>query len=112
MIGIDGAHSPNTWHLAVLSRAADQSGRDVAGARGLWPCSRALTPALIVTRGPPRTYGLTIDSLVAAELMTADGRTLRVSAREHPDLFWAIRGGGGILALSPPLTSMPNPAGR
>ena len=42
-----------------------------------------------------RTYGLTIDSLVAAELVTADGRVLRVSADEHPDLFWAIRGGGG-----------------
>ena len=42
-----------------------------------------------------RTYGLTIDSLVAVELVTADGRTLRVSAGEHPDLFWAIRGGGG-----------------
>jgi FAD/FMN-containing dehydrogenase len=42
-----------------------------------------------------RTHGLTIDSLRAAELVTADGRILRVSAEEHPDLFWAIRGGGG-----------------
>lgn len=42
-----------------------------------------------------RTYGLTIDSLHAAELITADGRILRVSAEQHPDLFWAIRGGGG-----------------
>lgn len=42
-----------------------------------------------------RTYGLTIDSLVAAELVTADGRVLHVSEWEHPDLFWAIRGGGG-----------------
>ncbi|WP_220195198.1 FAD-binding oxidoreductase [Ktedonospora formicarum] len=42
-----------------------------------------------------RTYGLTIDSLHAAELITADGHILRVSAQEHPDLFWAIRGGGG-----------------
>src|SRR6185312_73525 len=42
-----------------------------------------------------RTYGLTIDSLVAAEIVIADGRTLRASAEEHPDLFWAIRGGGG-----------------
>jgi len=42
-----------------------------------------------------RTYGLTIDSLQAAQLITADGRILRVSAEEHPDLFWAIRGGGG-----------------
>jgi FAD/FMN-containing dehydrogenase len=42
-----------------------------------------------------RKYGLTIDSLEAADLITADGRALHVSAQEHPDLFWAIRGGGG-----------------
>jgi FAD/FMN-containing dehydrogenase len=42
-----------------------------------------------------RTYGLTIDSLHAAEVITADGRILQVSADAHRDLFWAIRGGGG-----------------
>jgi FAD/FMN-containing dehydrogenase len=42
-----------------------------------------------------RTHGLTIDSLRAAELITADGQILRVSDTEYPDLFWAIRGGGG-----------------
>ena len=42
-----------------------------------------------------RTHGLTIDGLRAAEVITADGQILRVSAEEHPDLFWAIRGGGG-----------------
>jgi FAD/FMN-containing dehydrogenase len=42
-----------------------------------------------------RKYGLTIDSLEAAEIVTADGQTLHVSASEHPDLFWALRGGGG-----------------
>jgi FAD/FMN-containing dehydrogenase len=42
-----------------------------------------------------RTHGLTIDSLRAAELVTADSRVLRVSDDEYPDLFWAIRGGGG-----------------
>ncbi|HEX6443499.1 MAG TPA: FAD-binding oxidoreductase [Streptosporangiales bacterium] len=39
--------------------------------------------------------GLTSDNLVAADLVTADSRQLRVTADEHPDLFWAIRGGGG-----------------
>ncbi len=42
-----------------------------------------------------RKLGLSIDNLVSAEVVTADGRVLRASADEHPDLFWAIRGGGG-----------------
>jgi FAD/FMN-containing dehydrogenase len=42
-----------------------------------------------------RKYGLTIDSLLAADVMTADGHLLRVDSESHPDLFWAIRGGGG-----------------
>jgi FAD/FMN-containing dehydrogenase len=42
-----------------------------------------------------RKHGLSIDNLVSAEVVTADGRVLRASADEHPDLFWAIRGGGG-----------------
>jgi FAD/FMN-containing dehydrogenase len=42
-----------------------------------------------------RKHGMTIDSLIAAELVTADGEVVTVSADRHPDLFWAIRGGGG-----------------
>ena len=42
-----------------------------------------------------RKYGLTIDSLLAADVVTADGQLRRVDAESHPDLFWAIRGGGG-----------------
>ena len=42
-----------------------------------------------------RKHGLTIDSLLGAEIVTADGRHLQVDANRHPDLFWAIRGGGG-----------------
>ena len=42
-----------------------------------------------------RKYGMTIDNLVAAEIVTADGELRRASETENPDLFWAIRGGGG-----------------
>ena len=42
-----------------------------------------------------RKYGLTIDDLLAAELVTADGQIRQVDAGTNPDLFWAIRGGGG-----------------
>ncbi|MGH8828173.1 MAG: FAD-binding oxidoreductase [Jiangellaceae bacterium] len=42
-----------------------------------------------------RKHGLTIDSLLAAEIVTADGGVLRVDDESHPELFWAIRGGGG-----------------
>jgi FAD/FMN-containing dehydrogenase len=42
-----------------------------------------------------RMYGLTVDNLLGAEVITADGRRHRTSAQEDPDLFWAIRGGGG-----------------
>ncbi|TDC47883.1 FAD-binding oxidoreductase [Jiangella ureilytica] len=42
-----------------------------------------------------RLHGLTIDNLLAAEVVTADGPILHVDADTHPDLFWAIRGGGG-----------------
>lgn len=42
-----------------------------------------------------RKYGLSIDSLLAVELVTADGKLLLADDANHPDLFWALRGGGG-----------------
>ncbi|MFD6139000.1 FAD-binding oxidoreductase [Promicromonospora sp. NPDC060271] len=42
-----------------------------------------------------RRYGLALDTVVAADIVTADGELVTASAEENPDLFWAIRGGGG-----------------
>jgi FAD/FMN-containing dehydrogenase len=42
-----------------------------------------------------RKHGLTVDNLLAAEVVTADGELLLASEDQHPDLFWALRGGGG-----------------
>jgi FAD/FMN-containing dehydrogenase len=42
-----------------------------------------------------RKHGLTVDNLVDAEVVTAEGEIIRASADDHPDLFWALRGGGG-----------------
>ena len=42
-----------------------------------------------------RKHGLAVDNLLAAEVVTAEGSIVRASADEHPDLFWALRGGGG-----------------
>ena len=47
-----------------------------------------------------RKHGLTIDSLLAAEIVTADGEILEVDEANHPDLFWAIRGGGGNFGVA------------
>ncbi len=46
-----------------------------------------------------RKYGLTIDDLLAAEIVTADGQFHHVDSQTHPDLFWAIRGGGGNFGI-------------
>ncbi|MGH2782621.1 MAG: FAD-binding oxidoreductase [Thermoleophilaceae bacterium] len=47
-----------------------------------------------------RKHGLTIDDLLAAEVVTADGELRRADAETHPDLFWAIRGGGGNFGVA------------
>ena len=47
-----------------------------------------------------RKHGMTIDSLLAAEVVTADGEVVLADEESHPDLFWAIRGGGGNFGVA------------
>jgi FAD/FMN-containing dehydrogenase len=58
-----------------------------------------------------RKHGLTIDHLLAADVVLADGRRVRASEHEHPDLFWALRGGGGAAGIVTALKLRLEPAG-
>src|SRR6266536_1741857 len=56
-------------------------------------------------------YGLAADNLLAVELVTAEGDILRVDAVSHPDLFWALRGGGGNFGVVTSFTYRLHPVG-
>ncbi|UFU07924.1 LLM class flavin-dependent oxidoreductase [Ruania halotolerans] len=58
-----------------------------------------------------RTFGLTIDRVRAAQVVTADGQILHASPEEHPDLFWGLRGAGGNLGIVTSVDIEPMPLG-
>jgi FAD/FMN-containing dehydrogenase len=58
-----------------------------------------------------RMYGLSGDNLIASEIVTASADVLRVSAQEHPELFWALRGGGGNFGAVTSFTFALHPVG-
>lgn len=58
-----------------------------------------------------RSYGLSCDNLVSVDLVTADGREVTASARENPDLFWALHGGGGNFGVATSFVFALHPVG-
>jgi hypothetical protein len=85
-----------TW--AEFDGATQMHGLAVTGGR----FSTTGISGLILASGSgwlERKCGLTADNLISAEVVTADGRVLRASKDENPDLFWAIRGGGGNFGI-------------
>jgi FAD/FMN-containing dehydrogenase len=59
-----------------------------------------------------RAYGMTIDSLVSADVVTADGDHLTIDATREPELFWGLRGGGGNLGIATRFTLRLQPVDR
>ncbi len=58
-----------------------------------------------------RKYGMTIDCLLSADVVTADGAMRHASAKENPDLFWALRGGGGNFGVVTSFEFQAHPVG-
>ncbi|MCX5110496.1 FAD-binding oxidoreductase [Streptomyces sp. NBC_00378] len=110
-VGTDGTIGAGAKLIGVYQRLA-RSGLTIPGGS----CPTVGISGLTLGGGhgvASRAYGLTCDSLTAATLVTADGKTLTVDAGHHPDLFWALRGAGnGNFGVVTELTFRTRPVPR
>ncbi|MET8081788.1 FAD-binding oxidoreductase [Streptomyces sp. NPDC005303] len=119
----DGGLVVDLRHMrAAVVNPADRAAR-VAGGATMSDLDRACQPHGLATTGGrasttgvggfvlgggsgwlDRWCGLAVDNLLGVDLVTADGERVHASADEHPDLFWALHGGGGNFGIATALT--------
>jgi hypothetical protein len=101
-IAVDPAHKTGTVQAGVLWGELDAATQAFGLATTGGVVSHTGIAGLTLGGGIGwlmRRHGLTVDNLIGAEMVTADGTQLTVSERDRPDLFWGIRGGGGTLGV-------------
>ncbi len=114
-IGIDPAHHTATVQAGVLWGELDAATQAFGLATTGGIVSHTGVSGLTLGGGIDwlmRRHGLTVDNLLAADVVTADGKHVTANEREHPDLFWALRGGGAGLGVVTSFTYRLHPVGQ